>query len=100
HMHNRATRLPYTTLFRSPFSSSPQELKVFILGILGSSGFKAVPLASVSNMLKMWAQSGAFAYSKSVSLLSFALLHSLHEEAECRSEEHTSELQSRENLVC
>lgn len=49
-----------------------EELKIFILGILGNSGFKAVPLASIGNMLKMWAQSGAFVYNKSVVPVLFA----------------------------
>src|SRR3712207_7518187 len=73
----RSTLFPYTTLFRSPVSR-------FILGLSGSGR----PVAgSISTFLvRSTLVGGSCAFAGSL--------------ARVRSEEHTSELQSRQYLVC
>src|SRR5690606_42061077 len=93
----RSTRFPYTTLFRSSMAAA--------LGVLGT-----VPVAGqgrriavLGDMLELGPAGGdlhrglARAVTGNMIDLVFCcgpLMRSL------RSEEHTSELQSRENLVC
>src|SRR2546422_6787437 len=73
----RSTLFPYTTLFRSPRSPSYDETLGMLKDWLHSEGNnQLVPLF-------------AFGDSRSSDLLNA-----------CRSEEHTSELQSRLHLVC
>src|SRR5690606_41180805 len=100
--HNRdppdATPLPYTTLFRSVFLGAGVEL---------SKGM-AVATAAMAGMLLV--QSGAFKVLNLLVFLTTSLLlrgdmpaaeEGLKTDPPAgRSEEHTSELQSRENLVC
>src|SRR3712207_7464813 len=74
----RSTLFPYTTLFRSRTSAS-------------TSGFLGAPAPLVFPSLARPAR-----VSKAVSVLSAGLKST----RACRSEEHTSELQSRQYLVC
>src|SRR5690606_42113491 len=74
----RTTLFPYTTLFRSLF--------VFSLSIVLLSGIR---IGQVLQGLKAV-----------VFLMTFTFLIQLFTIQPERSEEHTSELQSRENLVC
>src|SRR5690606_41569075 len=69
-----STLFPYTTLFRSAFPH---------LRLAETAGIGAVKFG--------------FRHPETVKLQPIALHHQL---AAVRSEEHTSELQSRENLVC
>src|SRR3712207_6959027 len=74
----RSTLFPYTTLFRS---TSVNELS--------SSMGKVVPIASAANVnLKQLSSAYVLLTQKGIAT------------AEARSEEHTSELQSRQYLVC
>src|SRR5690606_41566652 len=66
----RATLFPYTTLFRSPKASQSEEFSGH------TAGRSAVPSSTREGPPTRW-----------------QIRHR-------RSEEHTSELQSRENLVC
>src|SRR5690606_40963450 len=90
---HRSTLFPYTTLFRSDFDTSEKRLEAFRKAF-ESLDYKTEP-AKVSPESFV---------SKTVSLASkhtYAdrFSYALSTES-TRSEEHTSELQSRENLVC
>src|SRR5690606_39548945 len=84
----RSTPFPYTTLFRS-LNLMPCVFPVLSLKLIGFAD-RAHERAQLVT--------GGFAYTAGV-LLSFVALAGLLL-ALRRSEEHTSELQSRENLVC
>src|SRR3989442_6898362 len=77
----RSTLFPYTTLFRSVFVD---ELDLYKLGFDGMQ-----PEAT-----------GRPAYHPSTLLKIYLRLHPAEAELVKRSEEHTSELQSRPHLVC
>src|SRR3712207_7469978 len=81
----RSTLFPYTTLFRSTSSQSTKESLVTIPRIY----------AILSNMLSLYTSLAALFSNR----LSSEIARS---EITCflRSEEHTSELQSRQYLVC
>src|SRR5260370_26579449 len=74
----RSTLFPYTTLFRSPV---PQKQRPSTTGVRGKLA------ASLS--LLLWTGSRQLSSERRVRRL-----------IRCRSEEHTSELQSHLNLVC
>src|SRR3712207_7493450 len=80
----RSTLFPYTTLFRSPnvlpCSSTPSHFERFHWPFLRS--------AFACGTLRACASSNAIVCSAAERML------------DCRSEEHTSELQSRQYLVC
>src|SRR3712207_8250541 len=83
----RSTLFPYTTLFRSHCSSEPMRFS----GRVDSSSLVSMPNgAYVSNAMSRH----AFASSRACSGVQKMCASS------CRSEEHTSELQSRQYLVC
>src|SRR3712207_8012129 len=86
----RSTLFPYTTLFRSePCRSEGQELPLRRLGAPGAAASRSVPCTRVQ-------KAGLMTKSRrGLSFGSLLLLFSLF-----RSEEHTSELQSRQYLVC
>src|SRR5690606_41853178 len=90
------TRLPYTTLFRS----RPKEEIVFISGIGCSSRFPYY--LDTYGMHSIHGRAPAIASGmRSVQPdLSVWLITGDGDSLSIRSEEHTSELQSRENLVC
>src|SRR5436309_6062588 len=81
----RSTLFPYTTLFRSFFSGgteAPDETaQGEWLNLVAKAGFSYL-MASVKYL-----RDGQYTVHR-------------NEEDAARSEEHTSELQSRENLVC
>src|SRR3712207_7134877 len=85
----RSTLFPYTTLFRS-VSVPPKYRLEFQQGMVGIPPMTPVPLAqslpSLPTILYMPCQNPIPSYSKAPWGL--------------RSEEHTSELQSRQYLVC
>src|SRR5690606_40454281 len=95
--HPRSTLCPYTTLFRSPVQRVGEDLRARL----------AHPRGEV---LERGAQRQELAQRVPAQVvLGQELLHvlrrraagsRLEEAAAVRSEEHTSELQSRENLVC
>src|SRR5690606_41030217 len=74
----RATLFPYTTLFRSGGLSQAQ-MASWVCGIFLSAGLATIVMSLI------YRQPLGFAWSIPGTV---------------RSEEHTSELQSRENLVC
>src|SRR5690606_41844511 len=76
---------PYTTLFRSDVEA--------VLSVFAEVVGKSAP--SVSSELATSLNKGAFRTDAILTHPTFNRFHS-----ESRSEEHTSELQSRENLVC
>src|SRR5690606_39507630 len=83
---------PYTTLFRSPLRRQAQEL----LAEPGTPGQAVAQVAQpgrLSDPGRIARQVGDKAFAQRHALLPGALM-------QYRSEEHTSELQSRENLVC
>src|SRR3712207_8786277 len=83
----RATLFPYTTLFRS---SSPQTV------MLGGTGLAALtPTSLVFSDRAVGATSEPQTATLDVGTSSVAIT-----ESSARSEEHTSELQSRQYLVC
>src|SRR5690606_41456075 len=81
----RSTLFPYTTLFRSLINCSFFEFEFSVI---------------VSHLLHLIANIFMICLSTSIpfSSLSFDRISSVR--CKNRSEEHTSELQSRENLVC
>src|SRR3712207_8877351 len=80
----RSTLFPYTTLFRSRFTRFTRLLLLFILGFSPSTPFEGSFFSKTIQLR----ESGESGESGDVEL---PLL---------RSEEHTSELQSRQYLVC
>src|SRR5690606_41590943 len=92
----RSTLFPYTTLFRSFYPA-----KIF----MGDTGSLLIGLVSSMLVIKLLEVSGtpaspipaSGAPAIAISLLMIPLMDTLRV---FRSEEHTSELQSRENLVC
>src|SRR3712207_7347012 len=81
----RSTLFPYTTLFRSGVARLPGSLATRYLGC-------AVFFALATQLL--------FAVDSLVSLVPVVFLSGLAIAPVLRSEEHTSELQSRQYLVC
>src|SRR3712207_7897241 len=81
----RSTLFPYTTLFRSlmDFAHDPPEVLLDVTGL--------APVAVVLDGMKV-------AHACLVVLVT--LRKELVDDAAVRSEEHTSELQSRQYLVC
>src|SRR5690606_39334128 len=97
--HSSSTLFPYATLFRSISRRAPPERMAELIGTLGTSGFVGMILGPIFGDL-------LFAH---IDDLSPELAHVAAGQAVqwmfilaagFRSEEHTSELQSRENLVC
>src|SRR5690606_41249395 len=82
-----STLFPYTTLFRSKLAAATGESsKLIWQSMLELSGVKSGELIPAKHfaLLNTWLQAR----------------QTLSNQAAPRSEEHTSELQSRENLVC
>src|SRR5690606_40854024 len=96
----RPTPFPYTTLFRS--GADPQKTLERLLG-LWALRFLIIGLAI--SPLRQLGGPNLIRWRRAIGLLAFyyACLHlSVYMllDQGLRSEEHTSELQSRENLVC
>src|SRR3712207_8086788 len=83
----RSTLFPYTTLFRSPRVRRPRRR-----GFSGGAALHVLPRRTVAALARDRARHGA------IHVLRVRLLHGAVGVA--RSEEHTSELQSRQYLVC
>src|SRR5690606_41064332 len=78
----RSTLFPYTTLFRSNWDDDSGNCKELMLN-------NVLPNCQHYSYIEITPRSHQ------------SLWHTYEEvQATCRSEEHTSELQSRENLVC
>src|SRR5690606_39307053 len=84
----RSTLFPYTTLFRSE-----ADVRVLIEALVEAAGGIAPPPANEPDDRPAQPQAEATARAASGGLAT-------PDETYERSEEHTSELQSRENLVC
>src|SRR3712207_7755672 len=85
----RSTLFPYTTLFRSVHESGDvvaggEAISVHLRLVLTDAVFEVVSYARVE---------GVRAVGEDINVVG-------HEGSEYRSEEHTSELQSRQYLVC
>src|SRR5690606_42015390 len=91
HRAPRSTLFPYTTLFRSCFPEldAPAKAKM-VRGAIISCG-----LSITETAMGLWGRHDKMRNRYNIS----GLEHIEKARAE-RSEEHTSELQSRENLVC
>src|SRR5690606_41738961 len=85
----RSRLFPYTTLFRSGtgLNAEPRYIKNVVGYLADISG---LPLVSAEHLVD--ATQNIDAYAEVSSALKISMMN--------RSEEHTSELQSRENLVC
>src|SRR5690606_42015774 len=87
---------PYTTLFRSDGSvPAARSLQIFtLLGLAANCEIHVVSIAASQESADRCAQhAGAYLGLYNIAFKSHAIVSN-------RSEEHTSELQSRENLVC
>src|SRR3712207_7946948 len=82
----RSTLFPYTTLFRSPLSRRDVSTPGYLLSFCGR------------NHNETWA--GCIVRSTTVTRSSLRASRSVSRLSVARSEEHTSELQSRQYLVC
>src|SRR5690606_41449420 len=89
--NTRPTLLPYTTLFRSSLEGTGQEedLNLFLNFFLTETGFR-IHSNSVQHPINFMP----------VNFLTIDIIPVFRIVKLPRSEEHTSELQSRENLVC
>src|SRR5258707_11994681 len=85
----RSTLFPYTTLFRSVISNRANQARriSFLLQLLSDRS------ASIRSAARM--RDNCFCASRAAQRIRDALRRNPH-----RSEEHTSELQSRQYLVC
>src|SRR5258707_10336809 len=83
----RSTLFPYTTLFRSAFDQRLAEL-----------GLENTPCFAQDNKAKQFGGAYFVRYQESSRELDWHLKGSNNRDG--RSEEHTSELQSRQYLVC
>src|SRR5690606_41752821 len=92
---SRSTLFPYTTLFRSGLAFLPSILGVK-LRITVKEKDEETALNKLSEIeQKIISKAGRYIYSREEEALEAVVGKILK-----RSEEHTSELQSRENLVC
>src|SRR3712207_8469181 len=83
----RSTLFPYTTLFRSPVA----EIQVAVTGMVKRPAiYEVKPGTKVLDVLELAGGLSSNAFKGRVRL----------DRVESRSEEHTSELQSRQYLVC
>src|SRR5690606_41010517 len=84
---------PYTTLFRS-------AVRAHTLFTSPLGGLDAADVRAVSRALRAREKEAALAEGRPARPSAELLRAAIIEPALLRSEEHTSELQSRENLVC
>src|SRR5690606_42023992 len=97
--HSTLTLFPYTTLFRSSIYGLIAIGYTMVYGIVGMINFAHGDIFMVGAFVALivFLILGAMFYSVPVVV---ALLIMMIVSMILRSEEHTSELQSRENLVC
>src|SRR5690606_41231478 len=93
-----STHFPYTTLFRSDNFALRESCTPKIATILARS--KPSPQGSITNFGPMYQDADAVDFSGNPGGEQEARDQQRHGQCQVRSEEHTSELQSRENLVC
>src|SRR3712207_6853140 len=88
----RSTLFPYTTLFRSTADGLPYYTMPFVTGesLRARMARGRLPLDEVLRVLHDVAEALEYAHARGV----------VHRDIKPRSEEHTSELQSRQYLVC
>src|SRR3712207_7824985 len=86
----RSTRLPYTTLFRSPLWT------LLSFGLPPAIGFAITGTAGGALSAFIWASLARIFFLHHVTWSVNSICHFYGN----RSEEHTSELQSRQYLVC
>src|SRR3712207_9066964 len=94
----RSTLFPYTTLFRSFVLVSGDKDLIPIVRLVQIRGRKVIVVGPdyVAAILRDMADE----YISYRSLVESGETHSTPEQVQARSEEHTSELQSRQYLVC
>src|SRR3712207_9408285 len=94
----RSTLFPYTTLFRSSIWLNPYFSGPYI--VLGKVYLKQGDLANAERILRRALQMDPNNFSAHHLLAQVLQQSNRSDEARKRSEEHTSELQSRQYLVC
>src|SRR5690606_40606496 len=92
-----STLFPYTTLFRSGAARELRQRRLGMDFLIASSTLLAYFASLVETI-----RGGPHVWYDAAVMFVFLLLAArmLEQRARSRSEEHTSELQSRENLVC
>src|SRR5207302_9760282 len=94
------TLFPYTTLFRSQFPAQMFALWGALLAVAGGAVFLWVLAAGgAPRAWQAWHVNFMFWTGLAQALVVFAATQKLAKGHWSRSEEHTSELQSRENIV-
>src|SRR3712207_8699104 len=93
----RSTLFPYTTLFRSAMAEEalPRSDRGALLAIVAEGFFSRLSFGLVTFALPLYARD-----KFGLSLAEVGVLASFNMIVAIRSEEHTSELQSRQYLVC
>src|SRR5690606_41759626 len=95
-----STLFPYTTLFRSGAEAHIEIIKIVQLRALGDQvDGAAYGRHAGLNGARAFVHFSLFQIEDIVAAGQGAVAYTVHGDA-LRSEEHTSELQSRENLVC
>src|SRR5207302_11314761 len=95
--HTRSTLFPYTTLFRSQYSPSPGNVTVKVTIRRGAD---TIEIATITEPVGKSRDFGTLQAFERTEVLAFIVAAIAAMGTGMRSEEHTSELQSRENLVC
>src|SRR3712207_7664006 len=85
----RSTLFPYTTLFRSDR----------VVTLLDSGGYADFAVAPAASLIPLPGGLG-FDAAAAIPLQGLTAYHTIKTSGALRSEEHTSELQSRQYLVC
>src|SRR5690606_41165636 len=95
----RCTLFPYTTLFRSEMSASLVGIISQVRGSSDNIATAASQIAAGNHDLADRTTAQAASLEETAASME-QLTSTVTQNSENRSEEHTSELQSRENLVC
>src|SRR5690606_40211875 len=95
-IHSLATLFPYTTLFRSEWSSYPMDYIDSLFASFSEWASNTLPPGTLTDLIAEGIIPGLGGIVIFIPQIAFLFLFI----AILRSEEHTSELQSRENLVC
>src|SRR5438874_3862641 len=94
--HPRSTLFPYTTLFRSAdenLAIDAEEVFAFHALLSRNAADEQCPVHTAKTFLEVGGRNNTFEERESAVI-------EFHDNAAKRSEEHTSELQSRRDLVC